>query len=100
MLAIQTPSATALMTPARRDSPRPTETVRSASGPRPNTSRLPSGIPTISPDGVLTRAATALVGWGAIALLPAGLAVGMLLGRRADPAVGASAASPAGHRSR
>src|SRR5215470_439100 len=58
MLAIQAPPATALITPARRDSPRPAATVRSASGPRPKTSRLPSGIPTTSPDGVLTRAAT------------------------------------------
>ena len=62
MLAIQAPPATALISPARRDSPRPAATVRSASGPRPKTRRLPSGMPTTSPDGVLTRAATAEVG--------------------------------------
>src|SRR5580693_937792 len=57
MLAIQTPSPSALITPARRDRPRPAATVRSASGPRPNTRRPPSGTPTTSPAGVLTRAA-------------------------------------------
>src|SRR5215471_16531925 len=67
MLAIQAPPATALITPARRDSPRPTAIVRSASGPRPKTSRLPSGIPSTSPDGVVTRAAAGLLGWDAIA---------------------------------
>jgi hypothetical protein len=71
MLAIQAPSATALMRPARRDSPRPTATVRSASWPRPNTRRVPSGIPTTSPAGVLTRAATATGDWGVMALLTA-----------------------------
>ena len=69
-LAIHTPPPTAVITPARRDSPRPAAMVRSASGPRPNTSRPPSGIATTSPDGVLTRAATAL-GSTAIAFLPA-----------------------------
>src|SRR5215813_1515420 len=72
MLAIQAPPATALISPARRDSPRPAATVRSASGPRPKTRRLPSGMPTTSPDGVLTRAATAGVGWLSMAFLPVG----------------------------
>jgi hypothetical protein len=67
MLAIQAPPATALITPARRDSPRPAAIVRSASGPRPNTTLLPSGIPSTSPDGVVTRAAAGLLGWDAIA---------------------------------
>src|SRR5215471_8778374 len=71
MLAIQTPAAIALITPARRDNPRPAGMVRSASGPRPNTSLLPSGMPTTSPDGVVTRAAAGLPGWCAIALLSA-----------------------------
>src|SRR5215471_16080713 len=72
MLAIQAPPATALISPARRDSPRPAATVRSASGPRPKIRRLPSGMPTTSPDGVLTRAATAEVGWLSMASLPVG----------------------------
>src|SRR5581483_8297425 len=67
MLAIQAPPLTALITPARRDSPRPAAMVRSASGPRPNTTLLPSGMPSTSPDGVVTRAAAELVGWDAIA---------------------------------
>jgi hypothetical protein len=72
MLAIHAPAAIALITPARRDSPRPAAIVRSASGPRPNTSLLPSGIPTTRPDGVVTRAAAGLLGWGgAIAFLSA-----------------------------
>src|SRR5215469_12087685 len=76
MLAIQTPAATALITPARRDNPRPAGMVRSASGPRPNTSLLPSGMPTTSPDGVVTRAAAGLPGWCAIALLSAPMPTG------------------------
>src|SRR5262249_51261327 len=72
MWAIQAPPATALIKPARRDSPRPAATVRSASGPRPKTSRLPSGIPTTSPDGVLTRAATEQGDRFSIAFLPVG----------------------------
>src|SRR5689334_11778392 len=72
MLAIQAPPATALISPARRESPRPAATVRSASGPRPKISRLPSGMPTTSPAGVLTRAATAEEGWLFIAFLPVG----------------------------
>src|SRR5437660_1233448 len=57
MLAIHAPADIALITPARRDSPRPAAIVRSASGPRPNTSLLPSGIPTTRHEGVVTRAA-------------------------------------------
>src|ERR1700722_770228 len=71
MFAIQTPSATALMTPARRDSPRRTATVSSVSWPRPKTRRVPSGIPTTSPEGVLTRAARAAGGGGGMTLLTA-----------------------------
>ena len=71
ILAINAPAAIALITPARRESPRPAAIVRSASGPRPNTSLLPSGIPTTWPEGVVTRAA-GLLGWGdAIAFLSA-----------------------------
>src|SRR6266516_589976 len=74
MLAIQAPPTTALITPARRDSPRPAAIVRSVSGPRPNTTRVPSGIPITTPDGILTCAATEVVGWSAIAFLPGGVA--------------------------
>src|ERR1700753_1633854 len=63
MLAIQAPSDSTLITPARRDSPRPTAIVRSASLPRPKISRLPSGTFTTSPVGVLTCAVTVVVGW-------------------------------------
>src|SRR6516225_12207713 len=76
MLATQAPAAIALITPARRDSPRPAGMVRSASGPRPNTSLLPSGMPTTSPDGVVTRAAAELPGWCAMALLSARMPMG------------------------
>src|SRR6516162_9063484 len=76
MLAIHAPAAIALITPARRDSPRPAGMVRSASGPRPNTSLLPSGMPTTSPDGVVTRAAAGLPGWCAMALLSARMPMG------------------------
>src|SRR5919198_689967 len=68
MLATQTPPVTAAIRPARRDSPRPASMVRSASGPRPNTSRFPSGIPITWPDGVLTRAATTVVDSAVIAI--------------------------------
>src|SRR6185437_7593482 len=71
MLAIQRPSPSVLITPARRDSPRPAAIVRSTSGPRPNTRRLLSGMPTTSPDGVLTRATAVAPGSTAIAFLPA-----------------------------
>src|SRR5262249_7684121 len=77
MLAIQAPAASALITPARRDSPRPAAMVRSASGPRPNTSLLPSGMPTTSPDRVATRTAAGLPGWCAIALLSAPMRTGV-----------------------
>src|ERR1700744_4079690 len=63
MLAIQAPSASTLMPPARRDKPRPTAMVRSASAPRPKISRLPSATFTTSPDGVLTCAVTEVAGW-------------------------------------
>ena len=61
MLATQAPPLTAVTTPARRESPRPAEIVRSASGPRPNTSLLPSGTAISWPDGVLTCALTGIV---------------------------------------
>jgi hypothetical protein len=67
MLAIQAPSASTLITPARRDRPRPTAMVRSASAPRPKISRLPSATFTTSPDGVLTCAVTEVAGWIVIA---------------------------------
>src|SRR5579859_538169 len=69
MLAIHAPAAIALITPARRDRPRPAAIVRSASGPLPKTSLLPSGIPTTRPEGVVTRAAAGLLGWDAIVFL-------------------------------
>src|SRR5215475_11761839 len=72
MLAIHAPPATALISPARRDSPRPAAIVRSASGPLPKTRRLPSGMPTTRPDGVLTRVAMEEAERFSIALLPAG----------------------------
>src|SRR5580704_2947401 len=78
MLAIQTPSPSALITPARRDSPRPAATVRSASGPRPNTRRPPSGTPTTSPAGVLTRAAGDVACPTAIAFLSCLPVLGLL----------------------
>src|ERR1700719_4720811 len=82
MLAIHAPSVITLITPARRDSPRPTATVRSASAPRPKTSRLPSGILTASPDGVLTCAVSDVLGWmdivGFLSAGPAGSAAPVL----------------------
>ncbi len=60
MLATHAPPLTAAMSPARRDSPRPTAIIRSTSGPRPKTSWPPTGIPITSPDGVPTRAADAV----------------------------------------
>ena len=78
MLAIQAPAAIALITPARRDSPRPAAMVRSASGPLPNTSLLPSGMPTTRPEGVVTRAAAGLLGWDAIAFLSAVTGTGVV----------------------
>src|ERR1700722_852654 len=56
MLATRAPPAIALIWPARRDSPRPAAMTRSASGPRPKTRLLPSGIPITRPAGVVTCA--------------------------------------------
>src|ERR1700744_6441727 len=58
MLAIQAPSGVAAITPARLDRPFPAEIARSTSGPRPNTSWLPSASRMTWPDAVLTCAAT------------------------------------------
>jgi serine/threonine protein kinase len=62
------PPAVALITDYQRG-PQATAIVRSTSGPRPKMSLPPSGIPTASPDGVLIRAVTEVVGC-AIAFLP------------------------------
>ena len=69
MLAIHAPSGSTLITPARRDRPRPTAIVRSASAPRPKTSRLPSPIFTTSPDGAATCAISEVAGWSVIGVL-------------------------------
>src|SRR5215469_6488284 len=106
MLAIQTPAATALITPARRDNPRPAGMVRSASGPRPNTSLLPSGMPTTSPDGVVTRAAAGLPGWCAITLLlanalgagSASLGLGAMTGGSRNPGIACGPPGAVGYR--
>ena len=58
ILAIHAPSGVAAITPARRESPRPAVIARSTSGPRPNTSWLPSESRMTWPDAVLTCAAT------------------------------------------
>src|ERR1035438_7984771 len=70
MLATQTPPFTAVTTPARRERPRPAEIVRSAFGPRPNTSLLPSGIAITRPDGAATCAAAGVIESIALAVLP------------------------------
>src|ERR1019366_3076510 len=69
MLATQAPLAAALIVPARRDRPRSAGITRSASGPRPNTSRLPPGTGITRPDGVVT-CVVAGVESSAIAVLP------------------------------
>src|SRR5215472_9549311 len=66
MLATQAPPAIALITPARRDNPSPPGMTRSASGPRPNTSRVPSGIGVTVPSGLVTCAESCVTlnpGW-------------------------------------
>src|SRR5580704_5015435 len=61
MLATQAPPATALIRPARRDSPRPAGTIRSASGPRPNTTWPPAGIAMTAPAGLVTCASAVVI---------------------------------------
>ena len=60
-LAIQAPAASTVTTPARRESPRPAATIRSTSGPRPKTSRLPSASSLFWPDAVLTWVLSGIV---------------------------------------
>jgi len=67
------------------DSPRPAGITRSASGPRPKTTRLPSGIAITRPAGVVTCAVTGAES-SAITVLPAGCP--------ATPAWSAPAAAP------
>ncbi len=69
MFATQAPPATALIRPARLDSPRPAEITRSASAPRPNTRLVPSGIAVTRPLGIVTCAVAGIES-SAIAVLP------------------------------
>src|ERR1022692_2550180 len=69
MFATQAAPATALMTPALLDRPRPAEITRSAPAPRPKTSRVPSGIAITRPPGVVTCAVAGIES-SAIAVLP------------------------------
>lgn len=84
-MATQAPPAAALIAPARRDSPRPAGITRSASGPRPKTTRLPSGIAITRPAGVVTCAVAGAES-SVITVLPAGCPV--------TPAWSAPAAAP------
>src|ERR1017187_10625672 len=57
----------------------PAGIVRSGSGPRPNTSLLPSGIAITRPDGAATCAAAGVIESSVIAVLPYTCRLGQLL---------------------
>src|SRR5262249_55581739 len=91
-LATQPPPSTALISPARRDSPRPAGTTRSTSGPRPKTRRPPGGTAATRPPAVVTCTVTGLSGLA--------MACSAVLLVRGSGGRGHGSAAPAGHPKR